>query len=142
MQSNEKKSGEATPVRPKRTPLSMTGRNILTVKGQEVGFHYRFVNDVGDRVDMMKDRGYEVVTHEVSVGDRRVANTKQAGSPTVMSVGGGTKAVLMRIPQEWFDEDQAIKEAEVIRSEEAIKGKINPQTGAQAGDYGSVSITK
>lgn len=143
MQSNEKNEQTATTrERPKRTPLSMSGRNVTTVKGKEKGFHYHIFNDTGDRIEQMKERGYEVVTHEVSVGDRRAASSKKVGSPVVLNVGSGTKGVLMRIPQEWYDEDQKEKLRMADSMEEAITGKRNPQTGEQSGDYGSVSISK
>ncbi len=150
MQSNEKNEGLAAttaktvakPSRPTRTPIRTGGRNVTTVKGKEPGWHYRIVNDVGDRVDELKERGYEVVTHEVSIGDRRIAGAKGVGSPATLKVGGGITGILMRIPEEFFNEDKAAKAAEVDRTEEAIKGNINPATGSVSGDYGKVLISK
>lgn len=142
MQSNEKNEQPVKRERPNRTPLKMSGRNVTTVSGKEKGFHYHIFNDTGDRVEQMKERGYEVVTHEVSVGDRRAASSKKVGSPVVLNVGAGTKGVLMRIPQDWYDEDQKEKLRMADSMEEAITGKRNPQTGELSGDYGSVSISK
>ncbi len=150
MQSNEKNEGLAAttaktvtkPSRPTRTPIRTGGRNVTTVKGKEPGWHYRIVNDVGDRVEELKERGYEVVTHEVSIGDRRIAGAKGVGSPATLKVGGGITGILMRIPDEFFNEDKAAKAAEVDRTEEAIKGNINPATGTVSGDYGKVVISK
>ncbi len=117
-----------------RTPLGQ--RSILGVKGKEPGFNYRIVNDIGDRVDMMKERGYEVVTDDsVKIGDRRIATPTKEGSPVQVSVGGGTKAYLMRIKDEWYKEDQAYKEQQLKEQEQAMKANSSQ-------DYGSLKITK
>lgn len=123
---------KAKPVRKERTPVSGT-RNVLTVKGKEPGFHYRIVNDVGDRVEMFKEGGYEVVTHAVKFGDRRLSASGPLGASAITSVGGGVKGVLMRIPQEWYDEDQQGKEERLLESEAAMSGDA---------DYGTVSIKR
>lgn len=121
--------------RPTRTPVN--GRNILSVKGKEDGFMYRFVNDTGDRIAAFQDAGYELVdASTVRVGDKRVNATTAEGTKAQVSVGKGDKAFLMRIKQEWFDEDQITKQTEVNRLEESIKQNVS-----KAGDYGSVSIT-
>lgn len=120
--------------RVRRTPIN-GARNVLTAGNKEPGFHYRFVNDTGDRVSDMQERGYEVVTDKtIQIGDRRVATPTAEGSPRVASVGGGTKAVLMRIKDEWFKEDQEAKQADIDEMEQSIK-----QTGLDGG-YGKVDI--
>jgi len=101
-------------------------RSVLGVSGKEPGYEYRIVNDVGDRVASMQERGYEIVTDQnVKVGDRRVANPVQEGSPVMASVGNGIKGYVMRIKKEWFDEDQATKAQETNALEESIKRDAN-----------------
>ena len=118
--------------RPKRTPIS--GRNILTVKGKEAGFEYRIVNDSGDRIEMFKDAGWELVdSKDVTVGDRRVDRTTSEGSKAQVSVGGGTKAFVMRIPKEFYDEDQAAKNKRIDALEESMKQKA--LSGSDFGDF-------
>jgi hypothetical protein len=74
------------------------------------GYEYRIVNDTGDRVEQFKAAGYEVVSaKDVTVGDRRVNAASAEGSAATVSVGGGTKGVVMRIKKEWYDEDQQRK---------------------------------
>lgn len=103
-----------------RTPV--TERNVLSVKGKEPGYHYRIVNDTGDRIQQLMDAGYEIVdAGSVQVGDKRIAAVNPEGTKAQVSVGGGTKAYVMRQKQEWYDEDQAAKQARVTQSEEAIK---------------------
>ena len=122
-----------TTTRPQRTPLA--NRSVLAVKGKEPGFEYRIVNDVGDRVEMFKSMGYEVVADDsVQIGERRIANPSREGSPVQVSVGGGTKAFLMRQKAEWYKEDQATKEAQLKDQEQAM------HTEAQSGMYGKLKI--
>ena len=106
--------------RTSRVPV--TERNILSVAGKEPGYHYRIVNDTGDRVQQLQDAGYELVdASSVRVGDKRINSTSPEGSKAQVSVGGGTKAYVMRQKQEWYDEDQANKQARVNQLEESIK---------------------
>ena len=122
-----------TTTRPQRTPLA--NRSVLSVKGREPGYEYRIVNDVGDRVEMFKSMGYEVVADDsVQIGERRIANPSREGSPVQVSVGGGTKAFLMRQKDIWYKEDQATKEAQLKDQEQAMR------TEAQSGMYGKLKI--
>lgn len=106
--------------RTKRTPVN--GRNVLTVEGKEPGYVYRIVNDVGDRINTFKEGGYELVgSKDVKVGDRRVNNASAEGSMAQVSVGGGQKAFVMRIPKEWYDEDQLAKQAQINQLEQSMK---------------------
>ena len=122
-----------TTTRPQRT--SLANRSVLSVKGKEPGFEYRIVNDVGDRVEMFKSMGYEVVADDsVQIGERRIANPSREGSPVQVSVGGGTKAYLMRQKAEWYKEDQDTKETRLKDQEQAMR------TEAQSGMYGKLKI--
>ena len=117
-----------------RAPINGT-RNVLTASNKEPGFTYRFVNDEGDRVQTMQERGYEVVTDKtIKIGDARVATPSAEGSARVASVGGGVKAVLMRIKDEWYQEDQALKQAEIDEVEKSLK-----RTNLE-GSYGQIEI--
>ena len=112
-------------------------RGPLAVRGKEDGYHYRFVNDVDDNVLSFKEGGYEIVQDkDVSIGDKRVNVPTAEGSVKSISVGGGMKSVLMRIPQDWYDEDQAEKEVAIQEQESAIKKE------ALSGNYGKLSVTR
>ena len=121
--------------RPTRSSLSV--RNRLSVKGKEDGFVYRIVNDVDDRVERLQEAGYEVCTkeHTGAVGDKRVDNTSSVGSATHFSVGQGTKAVVMRIREDWFKEDQETKQQNIDSLEASMK-----QDARKSSDYGKLSI--
>ena len=113
-------------------------RNVLNISGKEPGFVYRVVNDVGDRVEQLKAIGYEIVEDSgVQVGDRRVANPTKEGSPVKVSVGGGIQGYVMRIKQEWYDEDRARKDAHV---DEIEKGLV--RDARDSADFGKISVGK
>lgn len=108
--------------RPKREKL--TTRHRLRVKNPDPNYVYRIVNDKDDRVEIMKELGYEVVPNAgVQVMDRRVDVGGALGSSATISVGGGVQGVVMRIPKEWYDEAQKEKREEIARIEETIKPK-------------------
>lgn len=134
--SQEKETISKAPSgRVSRTPVSQ--RNILTVKGKEPGYVYRIVNDKDDRVEQFKEAGYELVSEDsVKVGDKRVNAASSLSSHKQLSVGQGTKAVVMRIRQEWYDEDQAAKLGHVAAVEDATRKK------ALDGTYGELKISR
>lgn len=115
------KPTKARSERAKRTPIN--GRNVLNASGKEPGFKYRFVNDMGDRVESFKERGWELVdSTAVKLGDRRVDLGSVLGSKAQVSVDkSGTKAFLMRIPEDWYEEDQAEKARSIAEQELAMK---------------------
>lgn len=117
--------------RPTRTPVGR--RNILSVKGKEAGYEYRIVNDEFDRIDTFKEAGWEVVSNsDVQVGDKRVGQTTTPGSAAQVSVGNGAKGVVMRIKNEWYEEDQAAKRKQVKELEDSTKA--DARNGADYGD--------
>lgn len=117
----------------KRVPVS-GNRDVLTVNGKEEGFEYRWVLELGNRVEKFKRGGWEIVTHDVSVGDARAATPSALGS-VVEATSGDRKLVLMRIPSEYYKEDQDSKEAEIRAMEESMGKNVD-------GSYGSVKIER
>jgi hypothetical protein len=118
-----------------RTPVSQ--RNILTVKGKDPNYVYRIVNDQDDRITQFQEGGYELVSKDtVAVGDKRASTGSAVGSVAHMSVGRGQKAYVMRIPKEFYMEDQAAKQAKVDMQEASIKEK------ALNGTYGKLEISR
>lgn len=86
-----------------RKPMTASNRTEEFVnKYREQGYTYRLVNDDGGRVEKFKQHDWEPVMDDkngvvqMSVG--------QARSP-------GTRAILMKKPQEWYDEDQKKKDS-------------------------------
>jgi len=124
--------------RVKRQPVSARGR--LNVSGKDPNYEYRFVNDIGDRIEIFQQAGYELVDKsEHRIGDSRLDISKGDGTHASVSVGvkpngEGQKAYLMRIKKEWYEEDQAKKLEDIQAFQEALK-KPNID-----GAYGEISI--
>ena len=120
--------------RVKRVPVG--SRNRLEVIGKSPEYVYRIVNDVDDRIDRFKAAGYEVVhTSEARLSSQRVGTGSEKGSVAEMPVGNGVNGVLMKIPKEWYDEDQAAKAARIDEAERHIK---KPDLD---GAYGEIKIS-
>lgn len=119
-----------------RKPLS--ARGPLNITGEkDPNFHYRFVNDIGSRVYNYQQAGYEIVTDgDLTVGDSRVSDASDLGSPRRVVGDQGTTSVLMRIPKEYFDEDQAKKNAALDEQDQAMK-----QQATKDLDYGKLQIS-
>jgi len=121
--------------RVRRLPVGQ--RQPLNVIGKDPNYVYRFVNDTGARVAQFLDAGYEIEeASTVRIGDKRINTPTAEGTKAVAHVGLGDKAFLMKIPKEWYEEDQALKQAEVARSEEAMREK------ALDGTYGELKMSR
>lgn len=128
-------SPKAPAARPQRA--SSTVRNRLTLRNTDPNFVYRIANDQGDRVEQLKELGYEVVdAGAVRVGDRRVDLGNTIGSAATLALGRGDNGVVMRIRKEWYDEDQKNKQAGVDRSEQTMK------EDARKDNYGKLDISR
>jgi len=123
--------------RPKRIPLGT--RNVLTAPARR-GFVRRFVNDVEDRVQRFRDAGYSVVKGHVQVGDPKAGDDTPMGSVVGKSVGQGTKAVLMEIPEDWYNEDQKDRQDAITQQEQGMSRSIGKTPVDETGQYGEVKI--
>ena len=114
--------------RPKRTPLG--SRNRLSFGDQDPNFTYRVINDQDDRLLQAQEAGYEFVTGDQPLGDKRAAEGGKIDSRISKPVGNGVRGFLMRIPKEYYEEDQNAKMAKVDETEKALK------PDARKGEYG------
>jgi hypothetical protein len=122
----------------RRERTSITGsRALMEVRGKEPGFHYAWINDKD--VPLRLDNGFEHVRHPVQVGSKRLDVGKVGTDEFVcINAGGGVIAYLMRIPQEFYDEDMA-REQQIVDEKTAaqignltkgdLPGKVNVKTG-------------
>lgn len=120
--------------RPIRIPLG--SRNVLTAP-KRAGYVRRFVNDDADRIKQFEDAGYSIVREEVQVGDPKAGKETQIGSITNKAVGSGTRAILMEIKEEWYNEDQKAKNDKLLVAENDMKRTLNSR---REGHYGGVDI--
>ena len=124
--------------RVRRTPVNGT-RSILGVQGKDPSYAYHIFKDVGDNLEVRKGDGWEVVTDSsVTIGERRVNIPTKDGSAvtTILDKSTGAKGVLMRIRKDWYDEDQAAKQALVDETEAGIK-----RDAEDKGFYGKLEVT-
>lgn len=121
--------------RPARTPVGK--RQKLFVKGKDPEFEYRFVNDTDSRIDAFLDAGWTIdEAKNVKIGDKRVDVPTSEGAKAQVSVGSGMKAFLMKIPKEFYAEDQATKQAAINELEGTMKND------ALAGNYGKLDLSR
>lgn len=112
-------ANEKTTARPKRTPLG--ARNRLTFGAQDPNFVYRIVNDQDERLQQAQEAGYQFVESDMPLGDKRVAEGGKVDSRVSKPVGNGVRGFLMRIPKEYYAEDQKAKMDLVDETEKAMK---------------------
>jgi hypothetical protein len=101
-------------------------------------FYYRWVNDKEDRVAKFLQGGYTFVTRDEvgQVGEPTIANSAELDTRVKKGVGQGVVSYLMKLPKELWDEDQAVKQREIDKTEASMK---RPRTGL---DYGQIDITR
>ena len=97
------------------------------------------MNNKGDRVQSFKEAGWAVVDEDIQVGDPKIGKASTTGSLVNPHVGGGQRAVLMELPEEYFNEDKAAAQAKITKVENEIKrNSTNP---GNDGLDGKVSIS-
>lgn len=121
-------------LRESRRAVNNAAKSKLNVKNKDDRFEYRIVNDIedGQRVQQFLDRGW-VIDTDTKVGDKKVDKVSSEGSPKQLSVGGGTKAFVMKIPKEVYDIDQDLKEEDLAVTEAGLKPE---------GTYGSIKLDR
>lgn len=122
----------------KRVPLRT--RNVLTAP-KRPGFVRRFVNNKGDRVLRFKEAGYSLVEEDLQVGDPKIGVPSQLGSGVRPHVGGGLEAVLMEIPEEYYNEDYKAAQDKITQVENEIRRNSGPKDQTPDGLTGQVSIS-
>lgn len=119
-----------------RKPLFQRGPQSISGE-KDPNYIYRFVNDTGSRIDQMKQAGYEIVEDDsLIVGDSRVSDPSSQGSAKRVISKDGTVSYLMRQKKEYYEEDQAAKQAHNDEIEAAMKKQ------ASEGMYGSIKMSR
>ena len=98
---------------------------------------YRVVNDEGSRIEEMKSFGYDVVENEeVNFSSANKIGTGSTNS-VVVDRRTGQKAVLMRQPKEFHEEDAQAKEDLLKEREKSMFRLLKTEDGR----YGEVTNT-
>jgi len=126
----------------KRVPVS-GNRDILTVEGKDPAFSYRWILDgdeSGQRIQKFQRAWWEFVRSDDgqhTVGQDMVYQTDNVGSIIRVPAGSGKFYYLMRIPKEYYEEDQKAKQADITDREQAIT-----QTDSDNGQYGDIKLSR
>ena len=111
--------------RKERIPLGVA-RARLAVADRDPNYEYRWMKGSADRLAAAENGGYEYVESPVKVGEGAKDGNTDMGSRVSQVVGHNTdgsprRDYLMRIPKEFYREDQAAKQAEIDKVDAAIK---------------------
>jgi hypothetical protein len=125
-----KKSRANRPARKK-----LTRGNVLTFGDKDPDYVYRVFNDEDGRIKAAQEAWWEIVESGDQLGDQASGRPSKMGSQVRKNVGGGVDGVLMRIPKDLYEQDQAEKQAEINKQEDAIKAFAKSK-----GHYGEIKI--
>jgi len=128
-QTEEKPKEEKPDIRKERVPFGVPTKRFNCPEND--GFHYRVFNDQWKkepgRIQRAKMAGYEMVDNPVS---GITVSTNEDGSEV--------KGVLMRIPKELYDKDQAVKARKLDEIDKQIhRGKFDKNL---TNTYGDVKV--
>jgi len=112
----------STRERKKRIPAGQP-RQVLPVEGIPEGYVGYWAKE--EQFDELLDAGYEFVTSgEVRVGSMKTEGD-QMGSKVKHVGKRGSTVYLMKIRKDWYDENQAVKQAAIDRVDKQIhRGKF------------------
>ena len=115
--------GKAVGEEIKASRVSYKDRNKIATTERDPNFVYRVVNDddsrYAGRIEEMKKIGYILCTEE-NMGDEVGVEGSSVGSAIGRPVGHGVRGVTMKIPREYYEEDQRAKQLDVDLTEEGM----------------------
>lgn len=110
------------------------GLGRLNVKNMNPNYHYFVENDDAGMIEYRKNLGCEVVEYGMgeTMGD---ANEKEVGTAitTTADRKTGKKAILMRQPKEFYEEDVAFQQRQITESEKAMYRQAENEKGRYGG---------
>jgi hypothetical protein len=128
---------------PERIPLDGSRTRLAIDETKtDPAFHYKWINDVDDKIQRYMQAGYVNVGAEegLIIGQRSIdASTGELASVVSRDGGKGITVYLLKQPIEFFNEDKAAKEEATERRADALKTSLN---SGQNGTYGDVNFDK
>lgn len=122
--------------RSRRVPMG--GPDLkLEVTDKDEAYVYRWMNDTRNRIHKAQSAGYEFVEDGSHIGTGAEDRNSDVGSNVSQVVGtqedgSAQRAYLMRIPREFYEEDQAAKQEPIEQMErQMFEGQVhsNPNLG-------------
>lgn len=118
-------------------------RDKLTVQGLDPAYSYRWVLDKdenGQRIFEFIEGGWDFVSADgLRVGQNYVYNSENVGSIVRRPGGNGEWLYLMRIPKEYYEADQKVKEMDLKETEKQMARERNIED--DDGQYGGGKVT-
>ena len=147
----QKRGPGRPPKKRQRTPFSANRKRLgVTFKdeNEQKAFVHRWLNDQDGRVQRAEEAGYQFVSRDeiAHVGDPDVHQDNSDLNSKVSKVVGRTegnqpiRAFLMKIPKEFYDEDQAAKEERNAMVDKAIRAGKAGGTDVE-NKYGDVRMS-
>lgn len=113
------KTAEQKVTRKKRVPFGVA-KTKLGIEQNVEGYHLHWINDTVGRIYDAEQGGYEFVApHEVGLSDTDNRVKRRVG---VNDDGTALFAFLMKIRQDWYEEDEKERQSRVDAIDNLIKG--------------------
>lgn len=107
----------------KRVPVGLRNPMSVDQDSLDPNFEYRFVRGKNDRIKQFLDGGYEIVEGQ-RAGDKNIAVASSMGAATDIPSGDSEdRLYLMKIPKEYYVEDQQAKQDKVNAIEKQLHDK-------------------
>lgn len=139
--ANQVRSSTDRGERPRRGVFNGTSQK-LNVSTEIPGYHMHIFNDVPGRIEEALSAGYEFVSPDEigSIAGNVVSRNTDLGDKVRFLVGaaeggGGLYAYLMKIRQEWFEEDQEDQQRANDRVDQAIRSGQNTKAGTNTDGF-------
>ena len=127
-ESRDRQQVEAARERRKRRRARIGDANYKLQAPERPGFSRRWVNDVPGRVDRFEENGWSVVQREDGGTDSRFVGKTGRAKEDGNTVGN---AILMELPDEFYAEDRAHKEAKIIDPSDMTENQASRDGGAE-----------
>lgn len=121
--------------RMKRVPIG-TRRNLTTAEDLDPNYEHRWVRDKDARLQTFLDAGYEFVDAGTS-GEGGIRPSNTDSRTTAPSKDSADKLYLMRIPKDYFEEDQRAKQERI----DAIENDLKP-SAEREGLSGKLEVSR
>lgn len=125
--------------RPLKDRIPVSTRKVLKYP-EKKGYRRRMVNDTDTRIQTFIEGGWTPVEGDEKGSDPRAGETSIPGNVVKKSVGQGVTGVLMEIPEELYEEDQAAKQKRISKAEDAMRKDDKTGKGIEKDQYGKVEI--
>jgi len=121
-----------------RVPIGQRRPLNIDRSSLDANFEYRNVRGNPANLQRYIDAGYDFVTEDMQVGDSGIMRGSQTDSRvSVPSGDSNDRLFLMRIPKEFYDDDQLLKQKAIDKKEEALK-----PSAEQQGLTGKIDISR